>query len=176
MKLLVVGSRSIQTYDLEKHIPGEISMIITGGANGIDSLAEKYADRKHLSKLILRPQYNRYGKGAPLKRNEQLVEFCDMALIGIASRDEIFLQKTVVEIEKKLSHYLQNEFNDVKLVVFGPFEAPVYKVKETYRMRFVVKCKSNKRTRALFRTVLNETMSKFGKRVTVAIDINPNSL
>ena len=81
MKLLVVGSRSIQTYDLEKHIPGEIYMIITGSANGIDSLAEKYADRKHLSKLILRPQYNRYGKGAPLKRNEELVEFCDMALI-----------------------------------------------------------------------------------------------
>lgn len=102
--------------------------------------------------------------------------FCDMALLGIASKDETFLQKTVIEIEKKLSYYLQNDFNDIKLVVFGPFEAPVYKVKETYRMRFVIKCKSNKRTRALFRTILNETMAKFGKRVTVAIDINPNSL
>ena len=86
------------------------------------------------------------------------------------------MQKTVLEIEKTLSCYLQNEFSDVKLVVFGPFEAPIYKVKETYRMRFVIKCKSNKRTRALFRTILNETMIKFGKRVTVAIDINPNSL
>lgn len=102
--------------------------------------------------------------------------FCDMALLGIASKDETFLQKTVIEIEKKLSQYLQNEFSDVKLIVFGPFEAPVYKVKETYRMRFVIKCKSNKRTRSLFRTILNEMMAKFGKRVTVAIDINPNSL
>ena len=102
--------------------------------------------------------------------------FCDMALLGVASKDETFLQKTVIEIEKKLSHYLQNEFNDVKLVVFGPFEAPIYKVKETYRMRFVIKCKSNKRTRALFKTLLNETMVKFGKQVTVAFDINPNSL
>ncbi len=102
--------------------------------------------------------------------------FCDMALLGIASKDETFLQKTVIEIEKKLSYYLQNDFSDVKLVVFGPFEAPVYKVKETYRMRFVIKCKSNKRTRALFRTILNETMANFGKRVTVAMDINPNSL
>ena len=81
MKLLIVGSRSIQTYDLQKHIPEETTMIITGGANGIDLLAEKYADQKHLSKLVLRPQYNRYGRGAPLKRNEQLVELCDMALI-----------------------------------------------------------------------------------------------
>ena len=81
MNLLIVGSRSIQEYDLQKHIPKETTLILTGGADGIDLLAEKYADQNHLSKLILRPQYNRYGRGAPLKRNEQLVELCDMALI-----------------------------------------------------------------------------------------------
>ena len=47
----------------------------------VDALAEKYADQKHLSKLILRPQYNLYGKFAPLKRNEEMVDLCDMALI-----------------------------------------------------------------------------------------------
>ena len=81
MKLLIVGSRNIEEYDLEKDIPAETTMIITGGANGIDTLAEKYADKKRLSKLILRPKYNRYGKFAPLKRNEQMVDICDMALI-----------------------------------------------------------------------------------------------
>ena len=81
MKLIVVGSRSIQNYDLEKYIPDEITMIITGGAEGIDALAEKYADHKRLSKLILRPQYNIYGRYAPLKRNEKMVELCDVALI-----------------------------------------------------------------------------------------------
>ena len=48
MKLLIVGSRSIKEYDLEKHIPKETTMIITGGADGIDTLAEKYADKKHI--------------------------------------------------------------------------------------------------------------------------------
>ena len=81
MKLLIAGSRSIQTYELEKFIPEETTIILTGGAAGIDILAENYADQKHLSKLILRPQYNRYGRSAPLKRNEQLVDLCDMALI-----------------------------------------------------------------------------------------------
>lgn len=56
-------------------------MIILGGADGIDSLAERYADKHRISKLILRPQYNLYGKAAPLKRNEQMVELCDMALV-----------------------------------------------------------------------------------------------
>ncbi len=81
MKLLVAGSRSIKEYDLEKYIPEGITMIIAGGADGIDILAEKYADRKHLSKLILRPRYEIYGKFAPLKRNEQMVDLCDIALI-----------------------------------------------------------------------------------------------
>lgn len=81
MKLLIVGSRSIKEYDLEKHVPAETTMIITGGAEGIDTLAEKIADKKRLSKLILRPQYNLYGRRAPLKRNEKMVELCDMAFI-----------------------------------------------------------------------------------------------
>lgn len=81
MKLLVAGSRGIKGYDLEKYVPKETTMIITGGADGIDALAEKYADKKRLSKLILRPQYELYRRGAPLKRNEKMVELCDMALI-----------------------------------------------------------------------------------------------
>ncbi len=81
MKLLIVGSRSIKEYAFENLIPNETTMIITGGAKGIDALAEKYADKKCLSKLILRPQYNLYGRGAPLKRNEKMVEICDIALI-----------------------------------------------------------------------------------------------
>ena len=81
VKLLIAGSRSIKDYDIEKHVPKETKMIITGGADGIDAIAEKYADKKRISKLILRPQYELYGKRAPLKRNERMVELCDMALI-----------------------------------------------------------------------------------------------
>ena len=81
MKLLIAGSRRIKKFDLEKYVPKETSLIISGGAGGVDNLAELYADKKHISKLILRPQYNLYGKGAPLKRNEKMVELCDCALI-----------------------------------------------------------------------------------------------
>ena len=81
MKLLIVGSRSIEKYNLEKYIPDGTQMIITGGANGIDTVAEKYADQKRLSKIVLRPQYNLFGRAAPLKRNEEMVKMCDTALV-----------------------------------------------------------------------------------------------
>ena len=81
MKLLIAGSRSIQTFDLSPYIPEDTDCIITGGANGIDSIAEKYADDHRLSKIILRPQYQLYKRNAPLIRNRQMVDLADAVLI-----------------------------------------------------------------------------------------------
>ena len=44
MNLLIAGSRSIKEYDLKKYVPEDTAMIITGGANGIDTLAEKVSN------------------------------------------------------------------------------------------------------------------------------------
>ena len=43
MKLLVAGSRSIKEYDLQGLVPEGVTLIITGGASGIDEIAEEYA-------------------------------------------------------------------------------------------------------------------------------------
>lgn len=80
MKLLIIGSRSIPAFDLKEYIPPETTMIISGGAEGIDSEAEHYADRQRLSKLILRPQYRLYGRAAPIRRNEEMVDYADAVL------------------------------------------------------------------------------------------------
>ena len=81
MKLLIVGSRSIRNFDLAPYIPDGVEQIISGGANGVDTLAEEYADKKRISKIILRPDYARYGKSAPLKRNEEMVKMADAVLV-----------------------------------------------------------------------------------------------
>ena len=81
MKLLIAGSRSITDFDLAPHIPAEVDTIISGGACGIDDLAEQYADLHRLSKYIMRPRYDLYGRAAPLKRNEQMVDIADYVLI-----------------------------------------------------------------------------------------------
>ena len=81
MKLLIVGSRSIQQFDLEPYLPSHIDLIISGGANGIDTIAEQYADKHRISKFIMRPSYSSHGRSAPLKRNEKMVEFADSILV-----------------------------------------------------------------------------------------------
>ena len=81
MKLLVVGSRSIENFDLSPYIDTNVSAIISGGACGIDTIAEQYADRHRLSKYIIRPRYELYGRAAPLYRNRQMVDMADSILI-----------------------------------------------------------------------------------------------
>ena len=81
MKLLIAGSRSIRCFDLSGYVPSEVELIVSGGADGVDRLAEEYADKNRISKLILRPSYDKYGKAAPLKRNEAMVDIADSVLI-----------------------------------------------------------------------------------------------
>ena len=81
MKLLIAGSRSITEFDLAPHIPSDTTTIISGGAKGIDTLAEDYVDKNGLEKVIVRPEYTKYGRAAPIKRNYQMVDMCDSVLV-----------------------------------------------------------------------------------------------
>lgn len=81
MKVLIAGSRSIKNFELKDYISKKTDLIISGGAIGIDSIAEKYADDNSISKLVLRPKYAAYGKAAPLIRNKEMVDISDEVLI-----------------------------------------------------------------------------------------------
>ena len=79
MKVAIVGSRSLNV-DISKYIPDGTTTIITGGAKGIDSLAEKFADENNLKKIIFKPQYDKYGKAAPIVRNILIVNESDLII------------------------------------------------------------------------------------------------
>lgn len=80
MRLAVVGSRSIREYDLSPLIPQGVTEIISGGAMGVDRLAERYARQHSLKLTVFLPEYNRYGRRAPLLRDETIVRECDALL------------------------------------------------------------------------------------------------
>ena len=76
----MVGSRTITEAELEKYIPEDATVILSGGAKGVDTLAEEYADRHGLKKKILLPDYELFGKGAPLIRDRQIVDNADLVV------------------------------------------------------------------------------------------------
>ena len=48
MKLLIAGSRDIENVDLSKYITGDVDTIISGGAKGIDTIAEEVTSAERL--------------------------------------------------------------------------------------------------------------------------------
>lgn len=87
MKLAVVGSRSFNDYELLKtkldaihNTVKPITLIISGGANGADSLAERWAKENAISTKIFFPDWNKYGKKAGYLRNIEIVKNADVVI------------------------------------------------------------------------------------------------
>ena len=76
MKVAVVGSRGLTVADIGKYI-ADANEIVSGGAKGIDALAARYAEKAHLKLTIFLPCYRRYGRAAPIIRNQQIVDYAD---------------------------------------------------------------------------------------------------
>lgn len=101
--------------------------------------------------------------------------FCDIVLMTLTCSDEKALLLCTPLLPKEIIRAVHMEFSDVAVIVYGPFEAPVYRVDGKYRMRLVIKCRLNRRSRELFDYLL----CWFGtdiKKPTLSIDFNPSGL
>jgi len=86
-KLAVVGSR---TFDQEERVKKElkyvvdntlIDTIVSGGAKGVDTFAEIWADENGLKKIIYPAQWDKFGRSAGYRRNVDIVENADAILV-----------------------------------------------------------------------------------------------
>ena len=102
--------------------------------------------------------------------------YCDIALINISCADEKQAVIAAARLREEIDAYLRDEFGDVSLIVFGPFESPVYKAEGKYRMRIVIKCRLNKRTREFFSRLLTDFGKNNKSRAVISVNLNPTSL
>ena len=98
----MIGSRGFTDYPKMKdyldrlNAMRPISLIVSGGAGGADSLAERWADENGVAKLIYEAKWsdlthpdarikvnsrgNKYDANAGLRRNRDIVDNCDVVL------------------------------------------------------------------------------------------------
>lgn len=80
MKLAIIGSRGIESADIGGNLPSGVEEIVSGGAAGVDRLAAAYAREKGIPLAEFLPDYRRYGRGAPLRRNAEIAAYADGVL------------------------------------------------------------------------------------------------
>ena len=93
-KIIIAGSRTFDDYEglvdcldeqilelIEQNDVTDDIEIVSGGAKGADKLGERYAKEKGYGLKVFKADWNKYGKSAGYRRNEQMAEYADAALI-----------------------------------------------------------------------------------------------
>jgi len=87
MKVAIVGSRSINDqmfveylFRCFTYIFGKPTKIISGGARGIDTFAEDFANDFNIDLQVFKPDWAKYGRKAGFIRNEDIIKNCDICL------------------------------------------------------------------------------------------------
>jgi predicted Rossmann fold nucleotide-binding protein DprA/Smf involved in DNA uptake len=121
MKAAVVGSRSVSHYDVVKAILNQytFTQIISGGAKGVDRLAEQYSNENNLVEpLVILPDWKRYNRGAGAVRNREIVDSSDfvIAIWDGKSKGTLISINYAKKQNKPLYVWLISESNQFKLL------------------------------------------------------------
>ena len=123
-------------------------------------------------RLACRQDYDSFYEGEiALRRELSYPPFCDMVQLLLTADDEAELGRASASLSELVKSKLTGAYSSLPFVVYGPFEAQIYKLNEKYRMRMMLKCKLNQASRRMFSEILCEFSEN--RHVTLSIDLNP---
>ena len=140
------------------------------------ALIQTFKPDSEVIELCCRGDYEEfYSKEIEIRRAYIWPPFCDIVLLTVTADSEPDVMKCAETLSQSFKAYAQ-KLADIPIVAYGPFEAPLYKLNEKYRMRMVIKTKLNKRTRELFSKLLYEFGRGGVANITLSVDFNPTSV
>ena len=108
MRVAIIGSRNLMINDLERYLPENVTEIVSGGARGIDSCAREYAKSNGIKLTEFLPDYKKYKRGAPLKRNLEIIDYAEtvIAFWDGKSKGTEYVIKSCKQLNKKIIVYM----------------------------------------------------------------------
>ena len=102
MKIAVIGSRNFNDYELVKTTLStlNITLLVSGGAKGADSLGERYATENNIETLIFKPDWEKHGKAAGMIRNTDIINNAD-TVIAFWDGESKGTKDSITKAEKK---------------------------------------------------------------------------
>ena len=137
------------------------------------AVIQTYAPKNEIIRLACLQDYEKFYEGElEIRRELTYPPFCDLVTLTVTGEDEPTVMSEAKRASDMLLEKIKTDDGKNPFIVFGPFEASVYRVNEKFRMRMVVKCRLNQMSRAIFSSVLGD-FSKSARAVTLSIDLNP---
>ena len=138
---------SERTFSLLTQVIGRAGRAESNGT----AVIQTFVPKNETIRLACLQDYEKFYSGEiAIRRELSYPPFCDMVQLTMTSEDEAALHQYSKKLSLLIVEKLGGEYSHMPFMVFGPFEAHVYKVNEKYRLRMVIKCKLNKDSRRLF--------------------------
>ena len=109
--VIIAGSREFNDYELLKEVcdralenkvrDGYKITIVSGHADGADSLGEKYAEERGYGLKIYEADWKRYGKRAGMLRNKKMAEIGNALIAFFADGADSKGTKNMVKVAKE---------------------------------------------------------------------------
>lgn len=140
------------------------------------ALVQTYNPDHPVLRMAAEQNYEKmYAGETALRKSLVFPPYCDIVMFTLSSESENELMSACREFSSLWSK-TSSANADIPTVMFGPMEAPVYKVGGIYRMRAVIKCRMDGKTRGMISGVYSELSRMLGRKIGLSVDINPNSL
>ena len=157
-----------RTFSLLTQVIGRAGRATDGGV----AVIQTFSPKNECLRLACLQDYEKFYEGEiAIRRELSYPPFCDIVYLTLTSGDEAALIRESKRLSDSLIERLKGDLGKLPFVVFGPFEAQVYKINDKFRMRMVIKCRLNRQSRGLFHDLLVEFSTARG--VTLSVDMNP---
>lgn len=83
MRVAIIGSRGYSPLaNVSEYVNGlpDDTVVVSGGAVGVDTTAEVAARKRGLIVEVHLPEYRKYGRSAPIIRNDAIVRNADLVV------------------------------------------------------------------------------------------------
>ncbi len=139
------------------------------------AVIQTYTPENDIIRLACLQDYETfYRREIALRRELLFPPFCDIVQISQSGMQEEKLRAASRELASFLEACVRQDCPKEPMVIYGPFEARIYRSEGKYRLRMIIKCKLNRTTRALFSRILREFPQKGG--AVLSVDLNPTDL
>jgi len=138
------------------------------------AIIQTYTPYHEVLNLSTTQDYEKFYDGEIALRKAAIYPpFCSIAMFTLSSASENLLNQSALFFNTALEKLLNA--NPIKMIVYGPFDAPIYKLNGVYRKRFVIKYKNTASSRAIFKEIIKKVEHNDSK-VNLSIDINSESI
>ena len=116
-----------------------------------------------------------YNTEIGIRKQLKYPPFCDIIVIALTGNNE----KNLNVLAKKVHEYLKDRVINEKfgVLLYSPVQCPIYKIKDKYRMRILIKCLYDNRMHNLLFDMIRFFAKRSAKdKCSITIQINPNSM